>query len=673
MVQEHKRISGLSGNEIYFLERMGYRPGQLCVGNSVVALGVARGIGAGLSTLGGGEIEEVTRLVHDGRARAFDRMMEEAGNYGGVGLTGVSFDVINHGGNLEFITTGSTIRSATAGTAPEKPRFSTSADVAKLFCQADAGFTPIRFVFGNVAYSIGLGGTIAGGFKSLARGEVAEYTQIFDRTRHLALTRLTDEAKRCNANAVVGIETTISPLLGAQEMIMVGTASHHPAIEAFDLKPVTSDMTNEEMWNMVNVGFLPIRLVMGVSVYSLGLKGGIFSAVQTLGGGEVAGLTEILYEAREKALARIEADAERCGADEVIGVKTRIYDLGGGLDRVHGDRHRRQEGGGHPHQVRNPAGAGDPAGSRNVRRRVRHAQPDDHHDALELGLGAPAAERPAGPVHRAGGDRLLHRAARAQALSAPGARRARIRGLLWVLVAAGLGAGLVTGLPVLARQMPWPAERWLADRLGAGVAGRTCAGGAPARAALATLVGRIYPLYPDDAALPLTIDVIAGTTVNAYATLGGHVHVFDGLLQQARSPEELAGVLAHEIEHVRQRHIIQGVAVNVLGAGALALLVPGGHESATRLAAALMELKFSRGEEAEADEKGLQRLQRAQVDATALMQFFLRARDLPQAPELVSNHPDNGARAALAQRFRDYPVRPILDAQQWQALRGICR
>jgi uncharacterized protein YbjQ (UPF0145 family) len=330
MAQQHQRISGLSGNEIYFLERMGYRPGQLCVGNSVVALGIARGIGAGLSTLGGGEVEEITRLVHEGRTRAFDRMMQEAEHYGGTGLTGVSFDVINHGGNLEFITTGSTIRRA-QGEGAETIRFSTSADVAKLFCQVDAGFTPIRFVFGNVAYSIGLGGSIAGSFKSLGRGEVAEYTQIFDRTRHLALTRITDEAKRCKANAVVGIETTISPLLGAQEMMMVGTASHHPAIDAMELKPVTSDMTNEELWNMVNVGYLPIRLVMGVSVYSLGFTGGLFSALQQLGGGEVAGLTEILYEARERALARIEADAERCGADEVIGVKTRIYDLGKGL------------------------------------------------------------------------------------------------------------------------------------------------------------------------------------------------------------------------------------------------------------------------------------------------------------------------------------------------------
>jgi uncharacterized protein YbjQ (UPF0145 family) len=328
---KHKRISGLSGNEIYFLERMGYRPGQLCVGNSVVALGIARGIGAGLSTLGGGEIEEVTRLVHDGRTRAYDRMMAEAANYGGAGLTGVSFDLVNHGGNLEFITIGSAIRKAADDAAPQAIGFSTSADVARLFCQVDAGFRPIKFVFGNVAYSIGLGGSIAGGFKSLARGEVAEYTAIFDKTRHLALTRIVDEAKRCGANAVVGIETTISPLLGAQEMIMIGTASHHPAVDAFELKPVTSDMTNEELWNMVNVGFLPLRLVMGVSVYSLGLKGGIFSALQTLGGGEVAGLTEILYEAREKALARIEQDAERCGADEVVGVKTHIYDMGGGL------------------------------------------------------------------------------------------------------------------------------------------------------------------------------------------------------------------------------------------------------------------------------------------------------------------------------------------------------
>lgn len=356
MLKERKHLTGLSGNEIFCLSKVDMRPGQLCVGNSVVAIGLAGGIGAGLSALGGGEVDEVTALVHRGRQKSFDRMLLEARHFGGAGITGISFDLINHGGNLEFITLGSCVYrdsvqkpaqnpiqkptdelgdkpgdSLTFIPADQRISFSTSADAQQLYCQLDAGFEPLHFVFGNVAYSIGIGGNIFGAFKSLVRGEVSEYSQIFDRTRHLALARITQEAKKHKANAVVGIETTISPLLGAQEMIMVGTASHHPLLEAYNDEPVSSDMTNEEMWNMANLGYLPIRLVMGVSVYSLGIKTGLISILQSIGGGEVDGLTEMLYEAREKALSRIEADAEKCGADEVVGVKIRVYDLGAGL------------------------------------------------------------------------------------------------------------------------------------------------------------------------------------------------------------------------------------------------------------------------------------------------------------------------------------------------------
>jgi uncharacterized protein YbjQ (UPF0145 family) len=330
-VMQHKKVSGVSGNEIYCLHKLGMSPGQLCLGNSVVALGVGRGVGAGLSTLGGGEVEEVTRLVHDGRMKAFDRAMKEAAQYGGAGLTGVSFDMVRHGGNLEFITTGTTVHTANETPGVKRRQFSTSADAQEFFCQVDAGFTPLHFAFGNVAYSIGVGRSITGGFRQLLRGEVPQYSQIFDHTRRLALSRIVGDAMRFNANAVVGIETTISPLLGAQEMMMIGTASHHPLLSEFRGNPVTSDMTSQEMWNMVHIGYMPIRLVMGVSVYSLGLAGGIFAALQSVAGGEVTGLTEILYEAREKALARIEEDAEECGADEVVGVKTRVYDLGNGL------------------------------------------------------------------------------------------------------------------------------------------------------------------------------------------------------------------------------------------------------------------------------------------------------------------------------------------------------
>jgi uncharacterized protein YbjQ (UPF0145 family) len=341
-MSSHQKVSGLSGNEIFCLDKVQMKPGQLCIGNSVVALGIARGIGAGLSTLGGGEVTEVTRLVQEGRKNAFDRMMEEAKKYGGVGLTGVEFSIANHGGNIEFITTGSTVHKAAlqweaqpqaSGRFADSTakRFSTSADAQQLYCQLDCGFEPLSFVFGNVAYSIGIGGNIMGAFRQLARGEVKEYSKIFDRTRHLALERIIHNARQHGANAVLGIQTNISSLLGSQEMIMVGTAAKHTLLNAYSREPVTSDMTNEEMWNMVNLGYMPIRLVMGVSVYSLGLVGGIGSLLQSLGGGEVAGLTEILYEAREKALERIEAEAEKYGADEVVGVKTRVYDLGRGM------------------------------------------------------------------------------------------------------------------------------------------------------------------------------------------------------------------------------------------------------------------------------------------------------------------------------------------------------
>lgn len=54
----HKRVTGLSGNEIFCLDKLGLKSGQLCIGNSVVALGLTQGLGAGLSTLAGGEVSK---------------------------------------------------------------------------------------------------------------------------------------------------------------------------------------------------------------------------------------------------------------------------------------------------------------------------------------------------------------------------------------------------------------------------------------------------------------------------------------------------------------------------------------------------------------------------------------------------------------------------------------
>jgi uncharacterized protein YbjQ (UPF0145 family) len=328
-VNTHRHVTNLSGNEIYCLNRLSFTPGNICIGNSVFALGVLGSLTAGLNILVGGEIPDVTSLIHDGRLNAINRMMAEAKASGGSGVTGVTTELVSHGSNIEFLSIGSVVHKA--DTTDETLAFSTSADAQQLYCQVDCGFKPIQYVIGNVAYSIGLGGNVFGFLRSLGRGEVKEYSEIFDKTRHLALERITREARQCKANAVIGINTTITPLMGAQEMLMLGTASWHPLLGEYATEPVTSDMTNEEMWNMINIGYMPIRLVMGVSVYSLGIVGGIKSIFKSLVRGEVDVLTSLLYEAREKALDRIQIDARRHGADDVVGVKIHVYELGGGL------------------------------------------------------------------------------------------------------------------------------------------------------------------------------------------------------------------------------------------------------------------------------------------------------------------------------------------------------
>jgi len=320
--------TGLSGNEMFCLHEKGFTAGELVIGNSVFSMGFVGGLGAALKTLVGGEVTQMTTIVHDGRRMAYDRMVAEAGQRGGVGITGVSSELVQHANNIEFLSVGSCLH-AEGGAPHEKVRFSTSADGQELYCQLDAGFEPLRFVFGNVAYSIGVGGGILGAVRRLARGEVPEYSDIFNRTRHLALERISAEARAAGANAVVGIETSIIPFGGMQEMVMIGTASRHPALPEREI--VTSDLTNQEMWNLVHMGWAPVRLVLGVSVYSLGLAGGLAAKLRGLIRGEIPELTSLIYDARENAIDHIRRDAAASGAEDVVGIKTYIYQLAGGL------------------------------------------------------------------------------------------------------------------------------------------------------------------------------------------------------------------------------------------------------------------------------------------------------------------------------------------------------
>lgn len=325
------KTTGLSGNEMYCIDKIGYKAGDIVVGNSVHALGVGRSIGSAFKAMVGGEITQFTDLIEEGRASALERMENEAKDRGAVGITGVSSELVFHGSNIEFLSVGSSLHTKDNKGEKENLKFSTSTDGQDAYAQIDAGYEPIKFVFGNVAYSIGITRGIIGAFKTLARGEIREFSDIFNKTRHLALERITNEAKKHGANSVVGIETTILPLMGTglQEMLMIGTASKNTSLKSDVV--VTSDLTTQEMWNLNKMGYSPIKMLIGTSVYSLGLIGGITSAFKSLVKGEISELSKLIYEARENALAIINKEADAIGADEVVGVKTYVYQLGGGL------------------------------------------------------------------------------------------------------------------------------------------------------------------------------------------------------------------------------------------------------------------------------------------------------------------------------------------------------
>jgi uncharacterized protein YbjQ (UPF0145 family) len=202
--------TGLSGNELYCLAKKNFTAGTLVVGNSVHSLGMMRTVGSGFKAMLGGELKQITALIEEGRNTAYKRMLQEAAAHKASGITGITSQLIIHGSNIEFLSIGSVIHAVNEQDAH---KFSTSDDGQELYAQLDAGFQPICFSFGNVAYSMGIARGLMGSLKTLGRGEIKEYSDLFNHTRHLALNRIIDHARQYKANAVLGIKTTILPWL----------------------------------------------------------------------------------------------------------------------------------------------------------------------------------------------------------------------------------------------------------------------------------------------------------------------------------------------------------------------------------------------------------------------------------------------------------------------------
>jgi predicted Zn-dependent protease len=146
--------------------------------------------------------------------------------------------------------------------------------------------------------------------------------------------------------------------------------------------------------------------------------------------------------------------------------------------------------------------------------------------------------------------------------------------------------------------------------------------------------------------LAFEVTVVDSKVVNAFALPDGHILITTALLRMMSSADELAAVLAHEINHVVGRHVVE-LMVRRAGLGVILMGVTGGGESVGRnllaASASLAALGFNRDMESEADERGLDLLSRALVDPHAAVTVMERIAgeegDTPAATEYLHTHP----------------------------------
>ncbi|MBN2765806.1 MAG: M48 family metallopeptidase [Paludibacteraceae bacterium] len=143
----------------------------------------------------------------------------------------------------------------------------------------------------------------------------------------------------------------------------------------------------------------------------------------------------------------------------------------------------------------------------------------------------------------------------------------------------------------------------------------------------------------------LTFSVVNSSQLNAFALPDGNIVVFSGLLNRMESYDELAGLLAHEVVHVNERHGLKMLMRNLAGYLFVSLIfsdVNGIMAVITENAHNLQSLSYSRRFEREADEKAAQILIQNNIDPKGLLQLFERLQELDSKlilPEFMSSHP----------------------------------
>lgn len=269
--------------------------------------------------------------------------------------------------------------------------------------------------------------------------------------------------------------------------------------------------------------------------------------------------------------------------------------------------------------------------------------------------------------------------------------RRRAARLKWTVVAGGgvLAATVALylwGIPALAALLaPRVPVAWEENVGRAAVAflappERRC--GDPALgAALDAITGRLMAAGPPSP-YTMRVYVVDHPVVNALATPGGYVVIFRGLLERTRAPEELAGVVAHELQHVLRRHTTRAIIQDV-GTGLLLTALTGDMTGplayGLQTARALGELRYSRRAEEEADTEGMKMLLAARVDPAGMIAFFERMQQAegaqPKALTYLSSHPMPAERIAQLRALAAAwpgPPDPVLPNEDWPVLAKRC-
>ncbi len=213
-----------------------------------------------------------------------------------------------------------------------KPRlFTSDLSVNEFLLVREAGFDPLGLVMGSSIYHIGI--QIPGMFQSQ---ELTVLTQAMYQARELAMTRMEEEADILGADGIVGVRLVVNRQQWGEnlaEFMAIGTAIKHREGDHYRTvqnRPFTSDLSGQDFWTLLKTGYRPVSLVMGTCVYHVAHQG-MMQALNRMGKNiEMENFTQALYDARELALSRMQAEAESEEAEGIVGARVEEESYGWG-------------------------------------------------------------------------------------------------------------------------------------------------------------------------------------------------------------------------------------------------------------------------------------------------------------------------------------------------------